>query len=158
MKEVKAGWLQQACLDMLYAQGGGISDWSSFHSRLTALEFLSRSRPYPFNLTNGPELVAMGWNPSLKPAIPEVSLPERPRVIPTMAEFNRAWTGLEKRGLVKIERSWFGSISKIRELGYTKYIEAMDRKYSLAELKELCRQHGVSASGAKKALIRRLFP
>ncbi len=40
---------------------------------------------------------------------------------------------------------------------YGKYIEAMDRKYSLAELRELCRQRGLSASGDKKTLVRRLF-
>jgi len=40
---------------------------------------------------------------------------------------------------------------------YTKYVEAMDRKYTLSELQELCRQHGVSASGDKKTLVRRLF-
>jgi len=40
---------------------------------------------------------------------------------------------------------------------YAKYIEAMDRKYSLAELRELCRQRGLSASGDKKTLVRRLF-
>jgi len=40
---------------------------------------------------------------------------------------------------------------------YAKYVEAMDRKYSLAELKELCRERGVSASGDKKTLVRRLF-
>jgi len=40
---------------------------------------------------------------------------------------------------------------------YDKYIEAMDRKYSLVELKELCRQRGLSASGDKKTLVRRLF-
>jgi len=40
---------------------------------------------------------------------------------------------------------------------YTKYVEAMDRKYSLEELKRLCRERGVSAPGDKKTLVRRLF-
>jgi len=40
---------------------------------------------------------------------------------------------------------------------YAKYVEAMDRKYSLEELKELCRKRGISASGDKKTLVRRLF-
>lgn len=40
---------------------------------------------------------------------------------------------------------------------YAKYVEAMDRKYSLAELREICRKRGISASGDKKTLVRRLF-
>lgn len=40
---------------------------------------------------------------------------------------------------------------------YAKYIEAMDRKYNLAELKQLCRQQELSTSGDKKTLVRRLF-
>ena len=40
---------------------------------------------------------------------------------------------------------------------YAKYVEAMDRKYSLAELQKLCRKRGVSSSGDKKTLVRRLF-
>jgi len=40
---------------------------------------------------------------------------------------------------------------------YSKYVEAMDRKYSLEELKELCRKRGISSSGDKKTLVRRLF-
>jgi len=40
---------------------------------------------------------------------------------------------------------------------YAKYVEAMDRKYSLTELREMCRERGISASGDKKTLVRRLF-
>lgn len=40
---------------------------------------------------------------------------------------------------------------------YAKYIEAMDRKYSLVELRGMCRERGISATGDKKTLVRRLF-
>lgn len=40
---------------------------------------------------------------------------------------------------------------------YGKYIEAMDRKYSLAELKGMCRRQGLATSGDKKTLAERLF-
>ena len=39
---------------------------------------------------------------------------------------------------------------------YTKYVEAMDRKYTLSELQEMCRDRGLVVSGSKKQLIARL--
>jgi len=56
---------------------------------------------------------------------------------------------------VEQKRPW--AVGQMGFESYAKYIEAMDRKYSLAELKQLCRQRGLTTSGDKKTLVRRLF-
>ena len=102
----KFGWLQQACLNILDAQGGVIEDWHSFHLRLSIVFW------------SGEDLKELGWHPPLKPwrdvVFDEVTERYRyadeiryvPRRVPSLSTFNPAWYSLERIGLVKIEWSF----------------------------------------------------
>jgi len=116
------GWIQQACLDLLDAQGGVIEDWSELRWKLTILGMSSLNLLFTGQDTL-PELVKLGWNSppketydlidnffeeyekygGSKPA--EYYYKDEPRYVsrqvPNHTTFNDTWFSLERKGLVK---------------------------------------------------------
>lgn len=126
--------------------------------RMTRQEFLSEVRNlYPNRLLSHPESYHRGL---VYLAHSEGKLVP-PEVLADYPDLAKAVKG-EQAGMLGVPGKYFEQKrpwipGQMGFESYAKYVEAMDKKCSLDELKTMCKERGLSTSGDKKTLARRLI-